>query len=308
MSLTPEILALDLAALRTLRLVYRHRSFAEAAQELGMNPSSISYTIDRVRKAAGDPLFVRQGGVISATDHCRSLMESVEAILLQAENIQDNQEFNPAQTEDEVSIYGSVLIRQVLLPPVLERLRNEAPGIRLHLIFGYSSVRDLLLQGKVDIAIVPEMFSDSGIHCHEGVLEDRHVCLMDPSHPLAYKPSLGLEDIAEANHVHYEPVPGWQQAHFRHAANNGVKLRKIVRSSESTVLGELIVGTDLISALPTRLALTHKDTLALREFNFETPVSTHMYWTAASHRSKVNRWIRTLIEDVAGQLSSTPKV
>lgn len=60
MRIAQEILALDFAALKTLELVYRHGSFAAAATELGMNPSSVSYTIERVRKAANDPLFIRQ--------------------------------------------------------------------------------------------------------------------------------------------------------------------------------------------------------------------------------------------------------
>ncbi len=95
MSTAPEILALDFASLKTLELVYRHGSFAAAAAELGMNPSSVSYTIERVRKATNDRLFVRQSGRIVPTDHCSKLMKSVELILRETEEFRDEADFEP---------------------------------------------------------------------------------------------------------------------------------------------------------------------------------------------------------------------
>ena len=62
MSLNEDLLNLDFNALRTLRQVFRFGSFSKAADAIGVKQSTVSYTIDRLRKALDDQLFVRQGG------------------------------------------------------------------------------------------------------------------------------------------------------------------------------------------------------------------------------------------------------
>ena len=56
----PTLLAMDFAALRTLRLLYENRSFTETAEVLGINQSAVSYTIETLRRAFSDPMFYRQ--------------------------------------------------------------------------------------------------------------------------------------------------------------------------------------------------------------------------------------------------------
>ena len=58
----------DIGALRTLVLVYDLRSFSAAAERLNVNQSTISYTVERLRSAFQDPLFVRQGNGVTATE------------------------------------------------------------------------------------------------------------------------------------------------------------------------------------------------------------------------------------------------
>src|SRR5690349_19759651 len=65
----------DIGALRTLVLVYDLRSFSAAAERLNVNQSTISYTVERLRVAFQDPLFVRQGNGVTATEHCAALVD-----------------------------------------------------------------------------------------------------------------------------------------------------------------------------------------------------------------------------------------
>ena len=301
MSTFPEILALDFAALRTLKLVYVHNSFAAAATELGMNPSSISYTIEKVRNAARDPLFVKQGGAIAPTDHCHKLMESVERILSETEHFRDDKDFDPFRAVGDISINLTGYETMLVLPSIVKRLRMNAPNIKLILKNDYGPARDLLLDGSADIYMGPQRVSESGIFGREFLNRDHHLCMMDPSHPLAKKSKLTLEDVKDANHAHFEPRAGWQQAPFRYAASQGIKLRRAIVSSDAISLGDIIVGTDLLAALPSRMALRFKDRLALRPFAFDTSLAQHMYWPAATERMKMKRWVRSVIEEEAKQ-------
>ncbi len=299
MSMAQEILALDFAALRTLKLVHDHRSFAAAATELGMNPSSISYTIERVRKAANDPLFVKQGGTIAPTEHCKKLMTSVERVLTEAENFREDADFEPSKVNAEVSINVTSYETLLVLPQVVRRMRKDAPGIRMMLYNNYGSARDLLLNGFADIYLGPQRVTDSGIYGQEFLNRDHHLCMMDPSHPLARKTEITLDDIKDEDHAHFEPRPGWQQAHFRYAASQGVYLNKAIISSDAISFGEIIRGTDLLAALPARMTQRFERNLVLRPFAFDTSLAEHMYWTAAADRSQINRWVRTVFAQEA---------
>ena len=67
--LNGHLLNIDFAALRTLSEVKARGSFTGAAEALNLNQSTISYTMERLRRAFNDPLFVRQGGSIVAIAH-----------------------------------------------------------------------------------------------------------------------------------------------------------------------------------------------------------------------------------------------
>lgn len=302
MSLPQDILNLDFAALRTLRLVYQKASFAAAAEELGMNASSVSYTIERVRKAASDPLFVRQGGGIVPTDPCRALMHSVERILAEAEHISGEEDFDPATVETELRISGNPMFNVVLAPRLLQRLRKEAPGIRIKLDSDSSGSRDKLLADRVDIAIHAPMIDSSGIYVAEDIIPDQHVCIMDPSHPFAAKRIITAQDLASADQVRFEATPGWMQSPFRHVYALGLPQRWVVTTTNPQECADLVEHTDLIGVLPRCLAVPWRGRLELRPFDFPTPAFNHMFWTAASHRSKVKSWVRSLILEESRRL------
>ena len=299
MSLSPEILALDFAALRTLKLVHKHRSFAIAASELGMNPSSISYTIERVRKAAKDPLFFKQGGGVVPTDHCDSLIKRVEAILGEAERFRDDEEFNPCRAIGEITVNVSSYETMLVLPHVVRRLRSEAPGIRLVLNYNFGSAKDILLSGRADIYLGPQRINTNGIYGEEFLNREQHLCMMDPSNPLAGKSIIDLADIRDADFIYFEPRPGWQQAPVRYAKEQGINLNRAVVSSDAISFGDLLVGTDLLAALPSRMAQRFADRLSLKPFAFDTSMAEHMYWTASSDRSKLATWVRSVIKEEA---------
>ena len=73
--------SVDFASLRILKLVHAHQSFSKAADSLGANQSTISYAIARLREVFHDPLFVRQGGGIVATERCNEIVAETPGFL-----------------------------------------------------------------------------------------------------------------------------------------------------------------------------------------------------------------------------------
>jgi DNA-binding transcriptional LysR family regulator len=90
-----SLLDLDLATLETMAQVYRLGSFTAAADKLGVTQPTVSYSINRLRKVTGDPLFIRLGGKTTATERCRKLIPAVRRILADAGALTEPEKFDP---------------------------------------------------------------------------------------------------------------------------------------------------------------------------------------------------------------------
>ena len=128
----------DIAQLRTFHTVYRLASFSEAASELGVNQSTVSYAISRLRSAFGDPLFVRQGATVRPTERCHAIAAAVPEILANLEALAKPAAFDPSAAQTGVTISCNTYERLVLIPPALRRLRREATGLRVNLITAFT--------------------------------------------------------------------------------------------------------------------------------------------------------------------------
>ena len=60
-------LSLDGHTLRTFVMVLDEMSVSRAAEQLGVTQSTVSHTLDKLRAALGDQLFVRYGRGIAAS-------------------------------------------------------------------------------------------------------------------------------------------------------------------------------------------------------------------------------------------------
>ncbi|MEH2515802.1 DNA-binding transcriptional LysR family regulator [Bradyrhizobium sp. AZCC 1610] len=124
----------DIGALRTLVLVYDLQSFSSAAERLNVNQSTISYTVERLRGAFQDPLFVRQGNGVTPTERCAALVHWARETIGEIEGLASPAEFDPAVARGAVTISCNHHERQTLIPQFSARLRAAAPHARLVLL------------------------------------------------------------------------------------------------------------------------------------------------------------------------------
>ena len=306
MSLNNILLSLDLATLRTFRLVYRLQSFSEAAEHINVKQSTVSYTIDRLRKVTGDPLFVRQGGKIVPTDRCHEVLQVVDRILIEAENLIDDA-FDPATSTGEVTIGYVDYVAAVFLPQVLARIRAESKNIKIVMRAGHIDCEDLLLKGQMDIGLYPFEIERNGIYGQNLIDDDFAVCIMDKSHPLVGK-HMTENDLVKYDHMRTQPNATFRAAYIQKAEQLGLKLRASVTVSGASDLPFILEGTDLIAGMPNRMAQKFTGLIGIAAFPFRAKVDINMYWPAASHQSKLNLWIRNLIVEEVSKLPPTVEI
>lgn len=296
-----SLLNIDFAALRTMRTVFRLKSFTAAADELGVNQSTISYTIERLRRAFDDPLFVRLRGKITATDRCRELMVTVNQIWIDTERMVSPKAFDPAKISDSLAISATFLSRAAIMPRVIQKSSRAAPGLRLVLNAGFASAKQDLLDGIVDIALTPVNIKESGVH-RKVLFEDSYVCAMAFDHELA-KGDLTLERYAEARHLVVNYGQAWEPLYLRELRKVGIGIRKAVTTADPADIPHMLPGTDLIAAVPAWIARQFADRIAIRPCPVRASTAIKMYWTARSDKSPLNTWFRNLVVDAVDEIS-----
>ena len=287
----------DMAALETLLQVYRHSSFTAAAEALAIKQSSVSYTIERLRKSFGDPLFIRQGNTIIATDRCIDVVQAAERILAEVEEAAAPSQFDPASVKARITISVTYLSRFGILPGLVAELRKEAPGISLDLITGFTDASQHLLSGKADMALSPVEINASGIN-GKYLFQDPYICLMDPENSLA-KGKLTLERFAEASHLVIHYGQKWTPPYRKALLDTGFDIKTAVSTANPEDVEFLVPKTDLVVTMPSMIARQFGKKFHLCPCPIDASAMLNFYWPARLNNSPIHEWIRKKVFRIA---------
>lgn len=292
--------ALDPRALRLLLAVLETGSFTRAAQHLGLTQSAVSHGVQRLREVLGDPLFVKSGRGIVPTARALSLAEPARELLAALQRLAHAQAFDPARWQAEVTIAANDLQRDVLVPPLLARLRTAAPGVTLRIIPSGAPTPELLRDRHAHLLLTPR---PPQVHdlLQRRVFVDRWVVYHDPTQRPA---PTNLQEYLAAEHatVVYEPrrTLALDDALLR----RGVQRRIRVTVPGFAGLGALLRGSDLLATAPARLAHHLLAGLAWVEPPLPCPpLPMYLVWHRRDHDDPALRWLRAQLVAVAAAVT-----
>ena len=292
----------DLNLLIALAVLLEEQSVAHAARRLQLSPSAMSRTLARLRDATGDPLLVRAGRGLVATPRALELRESASALVSEAKSL-----LRPAAAIDLGKVSRTFTLRtsdgfvENFAPALIERVRREAPGVRLNFLQKPDKDSRFLRQGTVDLetaVVEPSMGPELRV---QALFRDQLIGAIGPQHPLA-KRAITAEDYAKALHVIVS-----RSGLDEDAVDLPFMPTNIPRQVASSVSGfaaalTLARQSDLVATIPDR------HTAALREgmISFALPVETidfavSMVWHPRMDADVVHRWLRTCLRWVCGQ-------
>lgn len=166
----------DLNALVTLFAVLRMRSVSSAARLLGLTQPAVSRTLEKLRQDFGDPLVIRQGNGMAPTRKARQLMALLEPMLDQAHQLFSVDDFDPARVQRDLHVAMNEHLQQLLMPRLLERTAQQAPGVRLLArTIHQSGEVQALREGHLDLAV--GMLSPTPALRQRPLMSERLVCL-----------------------------------------------------------------------------------------------------------------------------------
>ena len=143
--------SLDWALVQAFLAVAETGSLSAAAHRLGASQPTLGRQVRRLEEALGLGLFRRHARGLALSEAGERLLPAARAMQEAAGRMMLVAAGQDRRLEGVVRITASQIVAHFVLPPILARLRREAPGIRIDLVS--SDRTENLLFREADIAL-----------------------------------------------------------------------------------------------------------------------------------------------------------
>ncbi|MBS3804628.1 MAG: LysR family transcriptional regulator [Oleiphilaceae bacterium] len=296
---TIDTFNLDVRALTVFVTVLDTGSVSAAAVKLGVSQSAVSHTLDRLRLALGDNLFVKSGRGIAPTRYAVQTGPHVRQILDELRALSAGPPFVPAKAEFTVTIAANDYQRDLLLPPLMSVLRETAPGIRLNVIPSGIPSAGMLRKELCDLIISPHAPDASDI-LQRRLLDDRMVVFFDPEQRDA---PATLADYLRSQHVDILFSAGERTALEGSLAAQGLTRDIAITVSNFSGMPGFLKRSKLLATAPARMSdhLLKGFATAPVPFVYK-PFTLLMLWHQRHQDDPAHRWLRQALASVAETL------
>jgi DNA-binding transcriptional LysR family regulator len=297
----------DLNLLLSLKVLLEEGNVTRAGQRLALSQPAMSTALARLRRKFDDELLTRSGREYELTPFAIELLPEVQhALRLIGKALHVEEDFRPATSERTFRLTMSDYAIAVVGEPLLARVRELAPGVRLRIDHlgpdARSSDRILL---EYDALVAPLGFGFPGES--RPLWRDRMVCLVDRGHRRLGPDGLTLEDMAELPHAVAAFGPGILTPVDRVFGELGIDRRIEVSVAGWLPLPFVVEGTDLVAVVPERLARIHArrgGPLVLLEPPFGQVLLAEGYWFARDRLADpAHQWLFARLDEVGEVLA-----
>lgn len=195
--LIPDIkrLGVDLKKLEAFMNVASLGSFTRAASTMGIAQSALSRHVSALEQEFGERLFYRTGRGVALTEIAQDILPRVETLLADAQRLMQEVAARRGVVSGQVALGILASLSPVLLTPLLTRIRDQLPEVRVRVLDGLSDrIEDWLSTGRVDVGIV---YGDRAVHSHtDELLFHADLCLVGAiNDPRVGKASIALRRL-----------------------------------------------------------------------------------------------------------------
>lgn len=285
--------------------VYRGRSVSKAAERLGISQPSLSLGLNKLRAHFDDPLFVRTSRGMDPTPYANQLIYPFRgAIDLLKQALEKKQTFEPSTSDRNFRLCITDITQMVVLPVLLERLKQQAPHVSLNVLPINEETLSQLGLGDIDLLVgyVPNI--GQGLFQQRLLMRD-YVCIASVHHPRIRK-ALTLELFKSEPHIVVTASgSGLSLAEETLAA---LKFKRRIQLEVPHLIGldRLVGNSEMIATVPrpVGLFLAAGGAIKLYEHPVKLPgYLVKMHWHERCHLDPAGQWLRRLMADIMGPKS-----
>ncbi len=282
-----------LPLLETFHGIMTRGTLVAAADSMNVTQSAVSKQLAQLREWLDDDLFVRTSDGMQPTPRALALRERVESILEEAAELASEGRMMPSEFSGQFVISATDEILEHLVPILINRLAEEAPGLRLvtlPIVRDYS-VRELE-SGQVNLLVAVNWHAPDLLK-QKKLGTDHFVCVMHEDHPLAGE-NLTLRRYADATHVLVAPL-GYEQGVVDLELERLDMSRYVCASvSAFNLINEDVLGNSRIATLPSRVAgrLADNGPFVIKRVPLSLPVTDYYaLWHPRFSAEPRFRWV-----------------
>ncbi|MBQ6663910.1 MAG: LysR family transcriptional regulator [Firmicutes bacterium] len=230
--------------------VAEYRSYSTASRKLFVAQSSLSTMIKKLEEELSIKLFLYDGKALHLTTEghrfyelAKSFYDSYEAFSLSAKQISDE-------------VFGSL---KIILPPLIAELyfskpiaafQRQYPDVQICVANrgGYIS-QNLILVNEFDLGVTIRPVIPNTFACTD-IIQCPMVLAVHESNPLAAKPYVRYEDLADESFLSYEEDSVLYQRFMSKTAAAGYAPRIIAMAAESPFLLSMVEDNNGVMVIP----------------------------------------------------------
>lgn len=287
--------------LRTFLTILEEGSVSRAAERLNLTQPAVSHALARLRKILGDPLFVRSGQGLVATERARSLRAPVQKALDSLKSLTDLRAFDPHHEDMRFAIAANDMQRDLIFPRLLHACRKD--GIRLALEFAPSGVptTEMLRQGKTQIVITP-LPPDGPDIFQRRLFSGKMVCFYDGNVRAAPKT---WEEYCGADHLSVKFASGAASSSILKTVDTGQLREPMIAVSNFNALAAFLRDSDLLATEVDLMRFGPLRDFAMAPLPFPSdPMQIFMVWHERDNNNPAHVWLRRRIEDAASEVNA----
>jgi DNA-binding transcriptional LysR family regulator len=300
---------IDLNLLVHLDALLTEKSVTRAATRVGIGQSAMSHNLARLRELFGDELLTRGSDGMRLTPRAVALLEPVRTTLAQVEAlVSREQAFDPATAVRTFRFGLPDSMEVLIMPALLARMREVAPGIHLRLYnFDASRLLDDLDADEMDLAIGYDAFQPGQFHHKRRKLfTETYVCMFN-AEKTGVTPPISLDDYVRLPHVLTSLRPGRSVRGIVDEALEKLGLRRSVALTTPRFLTvpSLVARAPVIVTMQARLArrFAAEHGLSLSPLPLELrEVTVSLLWHTSYDHDPAHTWLRELVIQLAAGL------
>ncbi|WLB59114.1 LysR family transcriptional regulator [Bradyrhizobium japonicum] len=301
---------LDLNLLVHLDALLRERSVTRAAGRVGIGQSAMSHNLARLRDLFGDELLTRGPDGLRLTPRAVMLVEPVRTTLSQIQTIVSRDDaFDPATAERTFRFGLPDSMEILVLPALLARLREVAPGVHLRLYnIDSSRLLDDLDADELDLAIGYDVFLQGQIHHKRRLLfNESYLCMFNAEITGITDARISLEDYVRLPHVLTSLRPGRTVRGVVDDALEKLGLRRtvVLTTPRFLTVPALVARAPVVVTMHARLARLFATEL---ELSLSQPpvdlqdVAVSLLWHASYDHDPSHAWLRQILVELVSEL------